>query len=178
MTTSCLLSVLARMYRGASLADFQAAQPHCWVVWEPGAWKPPAKGGETVAALRVPTPPPPAGEALALPLAGRALQPGQFTLGRGPACDLVVNDATLSQVHLLFMQSLPGVWTVRDANSRNGSWLGSTELTAGKPEALADGDRIQAAQVALTFYEPAGLYQRLQGFRAQTPVPRTPMNRA
>jgi hypothetical protein len=160
------------MYRAVPFPAFAAAQPHCWVVWEPGTWKPPAKGGQTLVARHVPTPPPPSGEALAMALSVRPGRPPQLTLGRAPSCDLEINDATLSQVHLLFMQASALAWTVRDANSKNGSWLGETELKVGAPYPLAAGDRIQAAQVCLTFYDPAGLFARLQAFPGYTPVPR------
>jgi pSer/pThr/pTyr-binding forkhead associated (FHA) protein len=65
-------------------------------------------------------------------------------------------------VHLLFMQSGPAKWTVRDAGSKNGSWLDGVQLAPGEPKPLVDGMRIQTAQVVLTYYEPPGLFARLQ----------------
>lgn len=160
--TSFLLSALARMHQAGDLTTFSAAHPHCWIVWEPGIWKPPAKGAaETALAIRVPTPPPPTGEALALALSVRPGKPGQVTVGRAPTCDIEINDATLSQLHLLFMETT-GRWTVRDAGSKNGTWLDGAQLRAGDPRSLADGTRIQAGQVCLTFYEPKGIFSRLR----------------
>ena len=173
--TSFLLSALSRMYRGAGYTVFSNAHPNCWIIWEPGAWKPPAKDSPTLAAARVPTPPPPAGEALALALAVRPGKAPQLTLGRAPTCDIEINDATLSQVHLLFMQSAPAKWTVRDAGSKNGSWIDGVQLVPGQPKALGDGMRLQTAQVVLTYYEPPGLFARLQqqaGAGGATPIPR------
>ncbi|MGC4122509.1 MAG: FHA domain-containing protein [Myxococcales bacterium] len=159
--TSLLLSVLARMHRAQTASEFAAARPNCWLVWEPGVWKPPTKDGETLATLSVPTPPPAVGEALALALSARSGQPGQITLGRAASCDIEINDATLSQLHLLFMEASPRVWTVRDAGSRNGSWVDQVPIAKGVPLQLKSGSRIQAAQVCLTYYDPAGLYDRL-----------------
>lgn len=172
--TSFLLSALSRMYRGAGFAAFSNAHPNCWIIWEPGAWKPPAKDSPTLTAIRLPTPPPPAGEALALALAVRPGKPPQLTLGRSPTCDIEINDATLSQVHLLFMQSGPSQWTVRDAGSKNGSWLDGAQLIPGEPKPLNNGGRIQTAQVVLTYYEPQGLFTRLQqqAGTGSTPAPR------
>jgi len=172
--TSFLMSALARMYRGAGFTVFSNAHPNSWIIWEPGAWKPPAKDAPTLSAMRLPTPPPPSGEALALALTVRTGRPPQLTLGRAPTCDIEINDATLSQVHLLFMQAGPAKWTVRDAGSKNGSWLDSVQLTPGEPKALTDGQRIQIAQVVLTYYEPPGLFARLQqqGSASATPAPR------
>jgi len=167
--TSLLLSVLARMHRTKTPKEFAAVHPNCWLVWEPGVWKPPSKNGETLATVSVPTPPPAAGEALALALTPRTGQPGQVTLGRGASCDIEINDATLSQLHLLFMEASPNVWTVRDAGSRNGSWVDRMPLPKGVPMRLENGARIQAAQVCLTFYDAAGLFERLRSLGATPP---------
>ena len=171
---SFMMSALSRMYQGAGFTAFSNAHPHCWVVWEPGVWKPPAKDAHTLTSLHVPTPPPAAGEALALALAVRPGKPPQLILGRAPSCNIEINDATLSQVHLLFMQAGPAKWTVRDAGSKNGSWVDGAQLVPGEPKALTDGMRIQTAQVVLTYYEPPGLFARLQqqpGAGGATPVP-------
>lgn len=159
--TSLLLSVLARMHRDSGAEAFAAAHPHCWIVWEPGAWKPPPKTGETMIAATGPTPPPAAGEALALGLQVRAGKAPQLTLGRDATCDLEINDATLSHVHLLFMEAAPRCWTVRDAGSRNGSWIDERPLAKGVPQPLSTGSRLRAGQVCLTYYDPPGLYSRL-----------------
>ncbi len=60
------------------------------------------------------------------------------------------------------MRSPSGSWTVRDAQSKNGSRVGDWPLMPGVPVALRDGAPITAAQVALTFYTPAGLFARLR----------------
>jgi len=159
--TSFLLSALVAKFRGATLDDFRPVHRHCWLVWEPGVWRPPS-GHETLPAVRLPTPALSAGEALAIALSPRPGSGGQQTVGRSPANDVEINDGTLSQLHLLLMEQAPLRWTVRDAGSKNGSWLDGARLVPGLPAPLADGSRIQAAQVCLTFYEPPGMLQRLQ----------------
>ncbi len=173
---SFLLSALSRRFHGAGVEALTSAYDCCWLVWEPGAWKPPGVGSPTLLAVRVPTPVPSAGagEALALAMIPRKAGSGQLTLGRGPANDLEINDATLSQVHLLLMEASRHCWTVRDAGSRNGTWADDRPLAAGGPRMLASGMRIQAGQVCLTYYDPHGLLERLSSFsKAATPVPAT-----
>ncbi|MEW6432859.1 MAG: FHA domain-containing protein [Myxococcota bacterium] len=156
---SYLLSMLQRTFAGRDYDAFRARHANDWLVWEPGAWKPPGR------ATLVPgegTPVPVTGEALALALHERSDRP-QLTLGRGADCDAPINDGTLSQVHLVFMRTDRGTWTVRDANSKNGTRVGDVRLQPGHPVELRDGDLIQAAQVMLTFCSPRRLYERLGG---------------
>ncbi|MGC4121021.1 MAG: FHA domain-containing protein [Myxococcales bacterium] len=154
-----MLSVLARMHRTSTLQEFLAVHPNCWLVWEPGAWKPPSPNGPTVPDFRAPSQAPRPGEALAF---GFPLDAGQVTLGRTPSCDIEINDATISQLHLSFMKSSANLWTVRDAGSTNGTWLGEQRLARGVPHLLGNAARIHAGQVALTFYTPGELLPRLR----------------
>jgi hypothetical protein len=170
MTASLLLSALVRKFRGAGCEALRQGHPHDWLVWEPGAWKPPAKDGSTLAVIRIPTPSPSQGEALAIALVPRGPRGAQLTVGRGSANDIEINDATLSQLHLLLMQGDGGEWTVRDAGSKNGTWLDGVPLQPGVPLALRDGARIQAAHVCLTYYKPEGLYRRIESWDKPTPL--------
>lgn len=168
---SYLISALAHRFSSAELDAFIKVHAHDWLLWEPGAWKPP--GPTTLVANDKPptsnpanpasgTPAPNrAGEALALALELKK-DGGQLTLGRGNECDAVINDGTLSQLHLVFMKTPHGAWTVRDANSRNGSSVDGAKLIAGKPVELKNGARVFAAQVAFTFYTPQGMLQRIK----------------
>jgi len=154
---SYLLSMLQRSFQDKNLAAFLSRHANDWLVWEPGAWKPPAR------ATLVPgegTPVPVKGEALALALVERPDRP-QLTLGRGADCDAPINDGTLSQVHLVFMRTDRGTWTVRDANSKNGTVVADKKLPPGQPYELRDGDAIHAAQVVFTYCSPRRLYERL-----------------
>jgi pSer/pThr/pTyr-binding forkhead associated (FHA) protein len=155
---SYMLSMLQRSFQDKDVDAFLARHANDWLVWEPGAWKPPGR------ATLVPgegTPAPVKGEALALALVERSDRP-QLTLGRSADCDAPINDGTLSQVHLVFMRTDRGTWTVRDANSKNGSRVGDLKLAPGQPYELRDGDTIQAAQVTFTFCSPRRLFGRLR----------------
>ena len=168
---SYLLSSLIFRFSSSELDAFQKVHAHDWLLWEPGAWKPPASTTAVMGSTPVPkqpTPPPGAtpvpgkaqGEALALAMEPR--KDGKpITLGRGSDCDAVINDGTLSQIHLVFMKDEKG-WTVRDAGSRNGSSVDGVKLQPGKPVLLKSGSKVLAAQVAFTYYDPAGMLARLK----------------
>jgi hypothetical protein len=158
---SYLISSLTFRFSTADVDTFQKAHPHDWLLWEPGNWKPP--GSTTLVGPGVSMTPTPAqtGEALALALEKKK-DGGQLTLGRGAECDAVINDGTLSTLHLVFMQNGSGLWTVRDAGSRNGSMVDGLKLTAGQPQELRNGAKVQAAGVTFTFYSPQGMLQRLK----------------
>jgi hypothetical protein len=158
---SYLLSSLSFRFGSAEGETFFRAFLHDWLLWEPGAWKAPASTTHLLTPSTTPAPSK-AGEALALALEPRP-DGAPLKLGRGAECDAIINDGTLSQVHLVFMRSADKVWTVRDANSRNGSKLDGVKLVPGKPGALANGSRLVAAQVAFTFYNSAGMLARLKG---------------
>ncbi len=159
----CRLSALSNVARGIELPVFLAGFPYSWLVLERGVYRPPT-GCDTM------LPTPPNGplpilndDPLAVPLVVGNNRARQVTLGRGPTCDIQLGEATVSHLHLLFMEGIDGAWTVRDASSRNGTWIGKRRLAAGEPHVLEDGDSIRVAQVQLTFYRPAGLYCRVRG---------------
>ena len=156
---SYLLSSLSFRFGSAESETFARTFLHDWLLWEPGAWKAPASTTHLLTPSTTPAPSK-AGEALALePRPDGA----PLKLGRGAECDAIINDGTLSQVHLVFMRSADKLWTVRDANSRNGSKLDGLKLEPGKPGTLVNGSKLIAAQVAFTFYNSTGMLARLKG---------------
>jgi hypothetical protein len=162
MAASFLLSTLLKRFPPtADAGKLREAFPCCWVVWEPGAWKPPRPAGATL----VPTlhaRPVSGVDALAMALTPSSPDARQVTLGRLSSNDLEINDATVSKVHVVFMQDDRGTWTLRDAGTLNGTSVDGVSFTAGKPATLVNGARIQVGQVLLTFYTPEGLAERLK----------------
>jgi hypothetical protein len=161
---SWLLSTL----RAGSVAKgrdaFLAANPGCWLLWEPGSWKPPQSRTMimTVAMKPVPEParvavPAPTAEALAISLVPLA---HPVVLGRSDDCDLPLNDATLSGHHLAFHPSGPS-WSVEDVGSTNGTRVNGVTLAPNARLALGAGAKIEAGQVRLTFVTPEALWARL-----------------
>jgi pSer/pThr/pTyr-binding forkhead associated (FHA) protein len=156
---SYLLSWLAKKHAGANLERFVQAEPHDWLVWEAGPWRPPSRGRETVQA-RPGMPGLNSGESLAIALLSRAGD-GPVTLGRNAENDLVIDDATLSRAHMRFTRGTDGRWTVRDLGSSNGTTAdGADARDQARP--LRNGSVIEAGAVRLTFYDAAGFYGRLK----------------
>ncbi len=65
-----------------------------------------------------------------------------FTVGKDPACDLVIQDRFISSRHLKVTRR-DGLFHVLDTNSTNGTWLGSMrvfEVEVGLPTTLRVGE--------------------------------------
>ena len=71
----------------------------------------------------------------------------EIFIGRDPACDLVLEDTTVSARHT-HLYYLKGHWWVEDLNSTNGTCLNDEIITA--PVVLADKDTIKCGQVQLS----------------------------
>jgi hypothetical protein len=71
----------------------------------------------------------------------------EIIIGRDPACDLVLEDSTVSAKHtrLSFRQ---GQWWVEDLRSTNGTFLNQEPISASL--VITSGDEIRCGQVALT----------------------------
>ncbi|HET7823814.1 MAG TPA: FHA domain-containing protein [Anaeromyxobacter sp.] len=154
-----LLSWLRKTYGRTPLDEFERSMTGPWIVWEAGPWRPPSARRDTVAsgpqtALL------PSGESLAIHLSSRT-GGAEVSLGRDATNDVVVDDATLSRVHLVFRKDAADRWTVRDAGSRNGTKVDGAP-TGERSVPVAAGAVIQAGAVRLTFYDAAGLYIRLR----------------
>jgi hypothetical protein len=158
-----LISWLAKHSAGLSLEEFVRDRPEAWLVWEAGPWRPTYKASETLAhdgERR--NPPHGGGESLVIALE-QAPRKAYVALGRGPDSDILIDDATLSRLHLLFTSEPPG-WSVRDAGSTNGTTVEGARL-GPDPLPLQAGMRILAGSVRLTYYDSGGLYLRLKGSR-------------
>jgi hypothetical protein len=156
---SYLLSFLRRKYSGRPVEDFLRDMPRHWLVWEPGHWRPCLQAGHTMLAL-------PAvrddrgGEALAMALGAPREGHADLVLGRDDGSDLVVQDATVSRVHLLLTLTAQGRWTVRDGGSSNGTWVGDRKLEGSDSVELASDVSLRTGSVLLTFYNAEGLFER------------------
>ncbi len=86
------------------------------------------------------------------PQAGRrvSLLPGRYVLGRDPACEVVLNDPSLSGRHL---EAEIGSETVqiRDLASRNGSAVEGKTLVGGMRLTLDQGPQIEIGRSVITF---------------------------
>ncbi len=164
---SYLLSAFVRSHAHLEEDAFRHAEPGCWLVWEAGPWKP--GGARTLTGIPRPSSPTPLPvapglEALAYSLTPKDAHHEQMTLGRNAICDIVINDGTISMLHLVFVRA-DGAWTVQDSGSRNGSALSGSPLEPGKPRQLLSMARLTAGSVAFSFYEPRDMLWRLKQYR-------------
>ena len=163
---SYLLSAFVRSHAHLDEDAFRLSEPHSWLVWEAGPWKP--GGARTLTSMPSPIPAPaspaPGVEALAYALCPRDGTRDQVTLGRNPICDIVINDGTISMLHLVFVRAGTG-WSVQDSGSRNGSMLASIAARVGQAAGAAEQWRLMAGSVAFSFYEPKDMLWRLKQYR-------------
>ena len=153
-----LISWLRKNHATHRLEQFERLRVGPWLVWEAGPWRPPSARRETLQAgpnTRLLA----SGESLAIELTAKD-GGAEIRLGRDADCDLVIDDATLSRIHLVLRRDAAGAWTGQDAGSRNGTRIDGAPATMPLP--LREGSVIEAGAVRLTFYRAAGLFARLR----------------
>lgn len=164
---SYLLSSFVRSHGHLDEDAFRRAEPHPWLIWEAGPWKP--GGSRTLVSFTPPTPvPSPLSKGAEVLAFGFNVKEGvpepQVSLGRGEGCDIVINDGTISNHHLVFIRSSQG-WLVQDVGSRNGSTVQGVTLVPGQPQLLKSTARLTAGSVDFSFYEPKDMLWRLTQHR-------------
>jgi hypothetical protein len=85
-----------------------------------------------------------------------------ISVGRTPNMDVVLPLAHISKFHAYFTRDSSGKFTLADAGSKNGTWLGMRRLPVRSPEPLHDGDRIRIGASAFTFVSPEGFAELLK----------------
>jgi len=158
---SFLLSTLLPELDLRDETAFSRAHPHPWLLREPTAWHQTHPDGNTTLLMPPSVAAPLEGSAQAIALEPVVRDGTEITLGRSASCDLVIEEGTVSQVHLVFRQASEG-WTVEDPGSTNGSWLDGVRLEKAVPQKLGEGARLQAAQVLFTFASSSGVWRRLE----------------
>jgi len=88
------------------------------------------------------------GRAFTLAEEGRA-----YVLGRGEACDLLLDDEDVSREHVQLVRRAGGV-LVRDLGSKNGAWLGETPLSPDRDTAWRAPAVLRLGKTAVALVEP------------------------
>ncbi len=85
------------------------------------------------------------------PQAGRRfpLTPGTYAVGRAPECDIVIQDAALSRLHLTLRVAEDGAVTAVDERSTHGTFIEGRRLE--RPTLLRPGQEIEAGRTLLGF---------------------------
>ena len=76
----------------------------------------------------------------------RAFQQTEILVGRDPACDLTLNDETISARHVRLSHH-HGQWWAEDLGSTNGTRLNQAELNT--PTVVTSGDQIECGHTAI-----------------------------
>ena len=116
-----VVSALLQRFRADTVA-FARELPGCWLVWEPGPWRPATTSKKTMVLTSVKSGHGGAGESLAMHL-GTPPVGTRLALGRAEGSQLYINDATLSQAHLVLEASGANRWSIIDVGSLNGTWV-------------------------------------------------------
>ena len=102
---------------------------------------------------------------LVAPVVSRDIDADRVTIGVAAACDIVLDDASVSKRHAYFAER-GGVWVLVDADSSAGTQVNNQPLTPGTPHELVSGDRITLGYVELTFLAPEGFHDLVHGLLA------------
>jgi hypothetical protein len=86
--------------------------------------------------------------------------PQFIRVGRAEDNDVVVNDLTVSREHLVLTRDLEGVWRVESITG--GITFCKEPLPPSAPRPINRGDQVKLGKVTLTFYDPAGMVERLR----------------
>ena len=82
-----------------------------------------------------------------------ALAGGSHVIGRSPACQIIIPHDSVSRRHARLSIAGSDV-VVTDLNSRNGTFLNGTRLSAHRPYQIRDGDEIRLGQMVMrVFYQ-------------------------
>jgi len=78
-----------------------------------------------------------------------ALEQDRTSLGRGPECEIFLDDVTVSRRHSVITRG-PDGFTLHDEGSLNGTYVNRRRVESAK---LEDGDEVQIGKYKLTFLE-------------------------
>lgn len=81
------------------------------------------------------------------------------SVGRTRRNDVVIPDVSLSKFHAFFVEE-DGAYTLQDARSKNGTFVGAQRVNAqgeGPPAAVRTGAKVRFGAVELTFLDAASL---------------------
>lgn len=85
----------------------------------------------------------------------------QITLGRGAECTPRVTNPSVSDKHCV-LERVGSMWSVRDAGSRNGTWLNGKQLGASEQLPLKFGTKLMLGEAQFLFLGPDDCYDLVQ----------------
>ena len=99
--------------------------------------------------------------------AAGALQKGLFKgtifIGRAPSNDVVIDDLSVSKIHVKLRPTGDCTFELEDAASTNGTSVDKTLVLPGQPVMVAHGASIHLGTRTFSLFDTACLYRRLRG---------------
>jgi hypothetical protein len=96
-------------------------------------------------------------DVVALPVLRLQMEPGRrLSVGRSRSADLPVHLERLSKVHAHLRIRSNGDLEVEDATSKNGTFVGSTRLSPGKPFRVKDGGTVHLGPYPFRYFTAKG----------------------
>lgn len=93
----------------------------------------------------------------------------RISVGRARNNDIVLPHKSVSKLHAHFSTGDDGGIVLSDAGSRNGTRINSHRLLDGAPVPTSPGDLLTFGAVALTHFDPGGLYDLVRQLIAGSP---------
>jgi hypothetical protein len=94
--------------------------------------------------------------------------PDRIGLGRSRTADIPLRITSVSKYHAYFTyDEAQGLWTLWDARSRNGTYVGPTRLTSGAGAPVANGEHVAFSEESFLFFTNEG-FRNLVAMLAQS----------
>ncbi len=100
----------------------------------------------------------------------------EYLIGRGPSCDLVLEDREVSREHLKLMRQGYVVY-IKDLSSMRGSWLGRSAVYAGSTLEWARPRMLRLGATVLSLDLPDAIRKAAPGAQASAPMTPPPRSR-
>jgi predicted component of type VI protein secretion system len=113
----------------------------------------------------------PFGDELVLTDEGR-----EYLIGRGPKCDLVIDDREVSREHVKVMRKGYSVY-VQDLSSTRGSWLGRSTVYTGATVEWSRPRMLRVGATVLSLELPEAIRRSAPGAQASAPMTPPPRRR-
>ncbi|QSQ22699.1 FHA domain-containing protein [Pyxidicoccus parkwayensis] len=95
----------------------------------------------------------------------------EVTVGRGPECDIVLSEPTVSRMHARFRQEPhTGMWSVTDLGSHNGTFQGGVLIVPGRPAPLFARASLRLGCAELVFLQTGAFEQYVHVSSQRTPA--------
>jgi hypothetical protein len=145
-------------------AGFVAKHPQPWIVWK----QPCSRIDDRINRTRACSPSTPevggSGESVGIEVvksqAGNGF-PFGVTIGHAESNDIVIRDPSVSRFHA-YLQGSGTRWSLADADSKNGTFLGGVQLPPSKLVALPERAQIRLGAVELEFFQTGALARWLE----------------